>query len=205
MYNGPLAETLEALARWAVCAVQRASDWADRRCTVEQLFRWQWQIQWRAALIALPLFFAADHWHLWRLWVNGPLSDALVRDVVHEREIREKAPLAGTDGGAVRCFVPAHAGPAGLLPFLDPIETQQVLAWTTPTLSWLSGDWWVLDIANRRIVTMSRMDKAVLQPHPRMKEAKCVPANALKFINAGVNGQGQREFQVIDLSRSAAF
>lgn len=62
-----------------------------------------------------------------------------------------------------------------------------------------------MDVVDQRIMKMSRMDSLLLQPHPRMKEAQCVPANAMKLINAGVNGQGQREFQVIDLNRSAAF
>lgn len=156
-------------------------------------------------------FFAASHWHWWRLWVNGPLSDRLLQDVLLEREIlrppENLPPWLDKKGdiAAVRFFVPPSASAAGLAPYLNAASLASAQAWVEPALPWLEGDWWVVDAVNQRITTMSRMDKALLQPHPRMKEAQCVPANAMKLINAGVNGQGQREFQVIDLSRSAVF
>ncbi|UJW80366.1 hypothetical protein [Hydrogenophaga sp. SL48] len=196
-----LAAGLGALVLWSIGVLQQASLKAER-WTLQEVFLWQWRLSLRVALLAMLFFVAAHHWHWWRLWVNGPLSDSLLQEVLQERES-----LGAHKSKTVRfrCFVPASASAAGLLPYLNAASLASAQAWIEPGLPWLEGDWWVVDVVDQRITKMSRMDKALLQPHPRMKEAQCAPANAMKLINAGVNGQGQREFQVIDLNRSAAF
>ena len=207
LVNERLAPVLWAFARLVNGGLELMSLKAGRM-SHQQWAMWQWRLSLRVAAVVLPLVVAAEQWNLWRLWVNGPLSDSLLQEVVQEKAIMTSPSWAGDgdgDGEAYRCVVPAHASAAGLLPYLAAREQDSVKAWIEPALPWLGGDWWVVDVADQRITAMSRMDKVLLTPHPRMKAAQCVPANAMKWINAGVNGQGQREFQVIDLSRTTVF
>lgn len=175
-----------------------------QRTRPQQWAVWQWRLSLRVAAVVLPLVVAAEQWNLWRLWVNGPLSDGLLQEVLQEKAIRS-TPHWASNGEAYRCVVPANVSAAGLLPYLNAADQASASAWIEPAVPWLGGDWWVVDVVDRRIETMSRMDKALLQPHTRMKEAQCVPANAMKWIDTCVNGQGRREFQVIDLSRTTVF
>lgn len=205
-----LAEGLGALVLWTIGVLQQASLKAER-WTLQEVFLWQWRLSVCIALLLLVFLGAAYQWNWWRLTVNGPLSDSLLQDVLVERVIRpppkRQLPWSARqgDGEAIRCFVPASASAAGLALYLNAASLASAQAWIEPALPWLEGDWWVVDVVDQRIMKMSRMDSLLLQPHPRMNEAQCVPANAMKLINAGVNGQGQREFQVLDLSRAAAY
>ena len=200
---GVLADFIaSSLRRWS----QRTGRW-----TVEDLFRWQWRFSVRIATVSLLLFLCSHLWHWDRLQTDGPLTDALLRDVLAEREtVRVTDPASSQPGqeggsGSFRCFVPAGASAAAMAPYLGTHDMASAQAWIEPALPWLGGDWWVLEVAQRRITRMSRMDKTVLQPHPRMKDAQCVPTHALKLINAGVSPQGLHTFQVLDLSRTTAF
>jgi hypothetical protein len=177
----------------------------------ERFIGWYLRQTFRVAVLSVVLGVCAIHWNWSRLQTNGRLSDSLLQDVVAERETRPSSgpEPSGTAGDGLdnhhRCFVPVGAGAAGLAPYLNPKSLASASAWIEPGFPWLGKDWWIVDVVDRRMVKMSRMDKAVLQPHPRMNAVQCVPANAMKLVNAGVNAQGIQEFQVMDLSRSAVY
>lgn len=158
------------------------------------------QVKVTAAVLVLcaALMPAANHWHLWRFWVNRSLTHQLLADVLQERVLlgpQADNTALQTKNVYVRCFIPAGADPVDMKASLS-VEA------ITETQGWVQGStnrdsWWVLDVSRGEISTLSRMDETVLRPHRRMNRAQCFPTNTMRFINAGLNERGQREFQVL--------
>lgn len=209
-----------AFARRLAFGLVVASFWAGRTAqwigsrvaswSADDISRFQRRLSFRIAIVSVVLLMGIRLGHWDRLQVDGPLSDSLVKEVLAQREVRKAPELrpAGAKPGHYerhRCVVPIGASAAGLTPYLNATAQASASAWIGSTLPGLGGDWWMLDTLEGRISNMSRMDKSVLQPHSRMKEAQCVAANAMKWINAGQNDQGVLVFQVVALSRSVVF
>lgn len=204
-----LAFGLAVVVFWAVRAAQGVGR-SVAAWTAEDISRWQQRLSFRLAVVALVLLVGTCVWDWDRLQTDGRLSDSLLKDVWAEREVRgapERRPAWAKPGHyeRLRCFVPAGASAAGLAPYLNPKSLVSARAWIEPSWPWMGKDWWIVDVVDQRMVKMSRMDEAVLLPHPRMKAVQCFPANAMKFVNPGVNAQGVQEFQVMDLSWSAVY
>lgn len=197
---------------WALARVSHALE-KMARASILDVARWQWWFQIKLTAWALGLGVAlvpvAQHGHLWRFWVDSALMKQLLADALqervlhaHEPESSHAQPSLTSEMVQARCFIPAGADLSGMDGTLNKASIAEAQAWVH---DWLHGEsWWVLDASRGDITRLSRMDETLLRPHPRMNHVQCFPKNAMRFINAGVNERGEREFQVLAHSQPDA-
>lgn len=183
------------------------------RASVLDMARWQRRFQIKLTAWALGIGVAlvpvVQHGHLWRFWVDKALMKQLLADVLqervllaHELESSQAQTSLTAETAQVRCFIPAGADLSGMDGTLNKASIAEAHAWVH---GWFHGEsWWVLDARKGDITRLSRMDETLLRPHPRMNHVQCFPRNAMRFINAGLNERGEREFQVLALAQPDA-